>query len=180
MSDSANSGAVIFLRLNREFFPSYALAAKKLCNAFEMHGDIDADQLDVSHVTWIKQQKESLSFCRTPEARASVAGDFLPTLAVKLCASDCMKYRRKRDLPDQKGEFQSMLIDYPDILTALQFVRDEHIRICAAKMGYLTSVNFTLPLSRELRHAVSTIRNDTREAANYAAYLHLPPLDLKP
>ena len=158
--------------LDGGFYSFYLDAAALLGARYEMKPNPTMRVLEARHETFKSEIDDVIEL-------GQMTGDqlweyALARLAVSLCSCDCITYKMLRRLPAPYARNQDLLREFPAIYTGLQYARDQYMSAYLSERNVSTVAAFSYLDHPDLGNVMRIIRNDTREAANFAALLNLP------
>jgi hypothetical protein len=162
--------------VDEQFYVSYAATVAKITERLYTRVNMKLDQLEFAHEAWKNEINEYLqSKNLAPRGLWTYA---LATLVKNLCNVDCVSYSivENGEIDAAIRSIQSLLIQYPNQYTALEFIRSRYLEIyflthnkLAPDASMLKSVDFGV-----LRSILQKIKHDPRLAENYVSLLYLP------
>ena len=158
--------------LTGEFYTIYAETAKVLGQPCSLHDAINYERLTEMHARWLAEYENYLDTkITTPNEKWD---HLLATLAVELCACECVVYEVTGNVVGTKKLDQELLIEFPAIYTGLQFVKDRYIEFRMKTDTVLVDHKLSRLNHERLRVTLTLIRDDHRKAANFPELLNLP------
>jgi len=160
-----------------EFHSLYSDVAQRIAQDVQAEARIDFDQLEAAHREWKYEIYDYLEHNPSAPSQQSFWTYTFSVLTKNLCSVDCISYMRNesKQVPINIKDIQSLVTQYPNQYTALEFVKTRHLELYSMIHDRPTKLEAPeLHDLKKLETILRSLKQYPSQAIHYASLLHLP------